>query len=114
MIYFQKKMRNKISLFLITISSTLLLNSCSELKKGFGIEKDSPNEFLIEKRGALTLPPDYQMLPPDSKSKIKEVKKSSASLKSVLDQNLNTKESQGKTENSATVDIEKEILKQIK
>jgi len=107
-------MRNKISLFLIIISSTLLLNSCLELKKGLGIEKDSPNEFLIEKRGALTLPPDYQMLPPDSKSKIKEVKKSSASLKSVLDQNLNTKESQGKTANSATVDMEKEILKQIK
>ena len=107
-------MRNKISLFLITISSMLLLNSCSELKKGLGIEKDSPNEFLIEKRGPLTLPPDYQILPPDSQSKTKEVKKSSASLKSVLDQNLNTKESQGKTENSATVDVEKEILKQIK
>ena len=107
-------MRNKISLFLITISSMLLLNSCSELKKGLGIEKDSPNEFLIEKRGPLTLPPDYQILPPDSQSKTEEVKKSSASLKSVLDQNLNTKESQGKTENSATVDVEKEILKQIK
>jgi hypothetical protein len=107
-------MHNKISLFLIIIASMLVLNSCSNIKKGLGLEKEIPNEFLIEKRGALTLPPDYQMLPPDSKSKIKEVKKSSASLKSVLDQNLNTKESQGKTENSATVDIEKEILKQIK
>ena len=92
----------------------LVFNSCSNIKKGLGLEKEIPNEFLIEKRGALTLPPDYQMLPPDSKSKIKEVKKSSASLKSVLDQNLNTKESQGKTASSATVDMEKEILKQIK
>ena len=107
-------MRNKIFLFLIAISGMLVLSSCSNIKKIAGIEKDSPNEFLIEKRGALTLPPDYQMLPPDSKSKIKEVKKSSASLKSVLDQNLNTKESQGKTASSATVDMEKEILKQIK
>ena len=114
MTYFQKKMRNNKIFYFTLLLSIFSLNSCSDLKKGLGIEKDVPNEFLIEKRGALTLPPDYQMLPPDSKSKIKEVKKSSASLKSVLDQNLNTKESQGKTASSATVDMEKEILKQIK
>ena len=54
------------------------------------------------------------MIPPDSQAKIQEVKKSSTSLKSVLDQNLNNKKSQEKTADNVTADIEKEILKQIK
>ena len=114
MICFQKKMLNKISLYLFIITSLLLFHSCSSLKKGLGLEKDSPNEFLIEKRPPLALPPGYKMIPPDSQAKIQEVKKSSTSLKSVLDQNLNNKKSQEKTADNVTADIEKEILKQIK
>ena len=107
-------MRNKISLFLITISSTLLLNSCSELKKGFGIEKDSPNEFLIEKRESLTLPPDYKILPPDSQTNTQQTKKSKNSLREILDKDSNKKEPERKSANSAPTDVETEILKQIK
>ena len=66
MIYFQKNMSNKISLFLIVIVGLLALNSCSCIKKGLGIEKDSPNEFLIEKKAPLVIPPEYKLLPPDS------------------------------------------------
>ena len=43
-------MYNKIILFLIAVCGILALNSCSSLKKGLGIEKEIPNEFLIEKR----------------------------------------------------------------
>ena len=64
MIYFQKEMRNKIFLFLITIFGILALNSCSDIKKGFGIEKEIPNEFLIEKKAPLVMPPEYKFLPP--------------------------------------------------
>tara|TARA_B110000503_G_scaffold33880_1_gene55044 strand:+ start:209 stop:535 length:327 start_codon:yes stop_codon:yes gene_type:complete len=108
-------MYNKIILFLITVCGILALNSCSSLKKGLGIEKEIPNEFLIEKRDPLVLPPDYKMLPPGSKEKTQEAKQSKNSLKSILDKNLNNKESPNKPANSSlSVDLEKEILKQIK
>ena len=107
-------MSNKIFLFLITIFGILALNSCSDIKKGLGMEKDLPNEFLIEKKAPLVMPPDYRLLPPDSETKIKEVKKSKNSLKEVLDKNLNMKESETKPAGNASADIEKEIIKQIK
>ena len=114
MIYFQKNMSNKISLFLIVIVGLLALNSCSGIKKGLGLEKEIPNEFLIEKKAALTLPPDYTMLPPDSQIKTRDAKKSNNSLKQILDSNSNNKKSLGEPNDNTSSDIEKEILKQIK
>jgi len=107
-------MSNKISLFLIVIVGLLALNSCSDIKKGLGMEKNLPNEFLIEKKAPLVMPPEYRLLPPDSETKIKEAKKSKNSLKEVLDKNLNMKEPEIKSAGNASADIEKEIIKKIK
>jgi hypothetical protein len=114
MIYFQKKMRNKIFLFLIAISGMLVLSSCSNIKKIAGLEKETPNEFLIEKRESLTLPPDYKILPPDSQTNTQQTKKSKNSLREILDKDSNKKEPERKSANSAPTDVETEILKQIK
>ena len=46
----------------------ILFAGCETVKKGLGMEKDKPNEFLIEKRDPLVLPPNYKILPPDSKN----------------------------------------------
>ena len=90
----------------------ILFSGCETIKKGLGMEKDKPNEFLIEKRDPLVLPPDYKILPPDSKSVKKETQENS--LKSVLDQSLNkTKNSSGTTAKPSS-NLEQEILKQIK
>ncbi len=107
-------MSKKISLFLIAIFGALTLSSCLDLKKITGLEKDTPNEFLIEKKSPLALPPDHKMLPPDSKEKIQDVQKSNNSLKAVLDKNFSNKDSQDKLSNSTSENLEKEILKQIK
>jgi hypothetical protein len=114
MIYFQKEMRNKIFLFLIAISGMLVLSSCSDIKKIVGLEKETPNEFLIEKRESLTLPPDYKMLPPDSQTNTQQAKESKNSLKEILDKDSRKKEPERKSANDSTAGIEKEILKQIK
>ena len=76
-------MKNKI--LIIYFFLFILFASCESVRKGIGIEKDKPNEFLIEKRDPLVLPPDYKILPPDSKNVKKETQENS--LKSVLDQN---------------------------
>tara|TARA_B110000977_G_C10631662_1_gene320393 strand:- start:87 stop:410 length:324 start_codon:yes stop_codon:yes gene_type:complete len=107
-------MSNK-NLFTIALILGLSLGSCASFKKNIGMEKDPPNEFLIEKRDPLTLPPDYNILPPDSNAKPNKNKKSTDSLKSIFDKDLNSqKKSSGKTIPANTKGIENEILKQIK
>ena len=76
------------------------------------MEKDKPNEFLIEKRDPLVLPPDYKILPPDSKSVKKETQDNS--LKSVLDQSLTKTKNSPNSTNKPSSNLEQEILKQIK
>ena len=56
-------MKNKT--IIIYIFLIILLNGCSSLKKGLGVEKDKPNEFLIEKRDHLFFPYNYKILTPD-------------------------------------------------
>lgn len=43
---------------------TVALSSCSDFKKVVGIEKTSPDEFAVESRAPLTIPPDFDLRPP--------------------------------------------------
>ena len=107
-------MNNK-NLFTILLLLALSLSSCTSFKKTLGMEKDAPNEFLIEKRDPLTLPPDYNILPPDSNEKTNKNKKSTSSLKSIFDKDLGSqKKSSSANIPSNTKGIENDILKQIK
>lgn len=93
---------------LLTFLVLIFLYSCSDLKKGIGIEKDAPNEFLIEKRETLILPPDYKLLPPDTKLRENKI----GSVKDVVDKSLNNKKLENSSEEIS--DLEKKILNQIK
>ena len=54
-------MKNKI---LLILSLILLLTSCGTAKKAFSNQKkNSSDEFLIEKKAPLVMPPDYGDLP---------------------------------------------------
>ena len=107
-------MNNK-NLFTILLLLALSLSSCTSFKKTLGMEKDVPSEFLIEKRDPLTLPPDYNILPPDSNVKTNKNKKSTSSLKSIFDKDLGSqKKSSSSNVPSNTKSIENDILKQIK
>ena len=90
----------------------ILFTGCETVKKGLGMEKDKPNEFLIEKRDPLVLPPDYKILPPDSKNVKKETQENS--LKSVLDKSLTKTKNSSSSTNKPSSNLEQEILKQIK
>ena len=103
-------MKNKI--LIIYLFLFILLSGCETVKKGLGMEKDKPNEFLIEKRDPLILPPDYKILPPDSKNVKKETQENS--LKSVLDQSLTKTKNSTDSTTKPSSNLEQEILKQIK
>ena len=100
----------------LSIEYTIINNTLLGLKIFNGINIfEEYNEFLIEKRDPLTLPPDYSILPPDSNAKPNKNKKSTDSLKSIFDKDLNSqKKSSSKTIPANTKGIENEILKQIK
>jgi Protein of unknown function (DUF3035) len=40
------------------------LQGCSNLKRDIGLEPTMPDEFAVESRAPLTLPPDYSLRPP--------------------------------------------------
>ena len=105
-------MLNKIYLFLIIVIF-MFCSSCSNIKKGFGLEKEVPNEFLIEKKDPLVLPPDYNILPPDSKEKKDEIIKSDTSIKETLNKAVKNKDLSNSSKTNNSTNLEEEFLKKI-
>ena len=63
-------MKIKIS---ILLSLILLLSSCGTAKKAFSNQKKkSSDEFLVEKKAPLVMPPDYSELPVPENAEITE------------------------------------------
>ena len=48
----------------VAVFSGLLLTACSDWKRTLGIEKTPPDEFAVESRAPLTIPPDFNLRPP--------------------------------------------------
>ena len=103
-------MKKIINLFILLV----LLTSCENIQKGLGLKKDVPNEFLIEKRNPLTMPPNFDLLPPDSVNQDNK-KDEKDNLKEILNKNLE-KDNQNSGVNKGTDSgsFEKSILEKIK
>ena len=103
-------MRKIINLFALIF----LLSSCENVQKGLGMQKDVPDEFLIEKRNPLTMPPNFDLLPPDSINQNNQ-KDEKDNLKDIFNKNLGKDKKD--TENNKGTDsgsLEKSILEKIK
>ena len=90
----------------------LLTYGCQTIKKGLGIEKDIPDEFLIKKVDPIEQPPNFELLPPGSQ--IKKTSNRKNSTKKIIDGNLKRKSSDTNIEQNETNKVEQEILKNIK
>jgi len=44
--------------------ATLLLSGCTDFRRALGVDRSMPDEFAVESRAPLTLPPDYDLRPP--------------------------------------------------
>ena len=62
---------------LITYSFIMFLASCSTIKEGFeNQKKNSSDEFMVEKKSPLVMPPNYEVLPlPDDNKNAENSKK---------------------------------------
>ena len=98
---------------LIFFQLILFLYSCSTVKEGFtNQKKSSSDEFLVEKKSPLVMPPDYNDLPvPDQNKETAEINENK--IKDLVTKNENENGENSNSEDS-NLDIEQSILKKIK
>ena len=88
----------------------LLLNSCGTIKKGFeNPKKNSSDEFLVEKKSPLVMPPEFNELPIPSQNNATDQKKEN-NIKNLITEN-NNKDTSPELSNG---DLEGSVLSKIK
>ena len=106
-----KKTNQLIASFLIL----LFLNSCGTIAEGLGAsKKKGSNEFLVEKKSPLVLPPSFGKLPEPGKEPEENIisdKKDASDIEDIINQSssTSTSEKSDDTKNS----IEQSIIKRI-
>ena len=105
----------KTKYFILIFFTSILLGNCSTLKEGFANnKKKSTDEFLVEKKQPLVMPPNFDKLPlPDvALDNKQENEEKTSSLEKVLKSSNKTNEIS--ENNTQTNSIESLILKEIK
>lgn len=104
----------KIKIILFFIGSIVMINSCQSAKSALQGETraDRNDEFLVEKKNPLSMPPDFEKLPKplDNSNQdvlINENKELKAKLK------VNTSNSQNNLEKNKNSSLEDKIIEQI-
>jgi len=96
---------------LLIIISTILLSNCSSVQKALDPQnKNSSEEFLIEKKSPLSMPPSFEELPEPSNEKIDK-----ESQINNIETLITEKKDNKKSENvDSDKDFEQSILDKIK
>ena len=102
---------NKLFLFFLVF---IFLNACQAAKDGLTQQKRSnADEFLVEKKNPLVLPPSFGDLPTPDDNKIKQQNNDEASdIKNLLSKDGSTKSQSSKI--TGTSNIETSVLEKIK
>jgi len=96
--------------FIILSLMVLILTSCQSVVDGISMKKkNNTDQFLIEKKSPLVLPPDFEELP-EPASEAKNSEEDEFDIKNVLGQ-TSTSDENKKTDSSS---IKNTIMKKIK
>ena len=97
---------------LLIIFSTILISSCSSVQKALDPQnKNTSDEFLVEKKSPLSMPPSFEELPVPSNQKITQENQTNSIKSLVTDKKIGDE----KKENVETdKDFEQSILDKIK
>jgi hypothetical protein len=49
----------------LSAATLLSLAACGDVERSFGLVRDAPDEFTVETRAPLSMPPDYALRPPE-------------------------------------------------
>ena len=96
-------------------SIIFLLNGCQNVKDGLtGQKKSNSDEFLIEKKNPLVLPPDFEKLPvPKTLNEEEKNEEKEIDIKSILTKK-GSKTKSDSIDNVSSGSLEKNILEKIK
>ena len=101
-------------LFIILNIIIITLNSCGTVKEGFSSQKKNNNdEFLVEKKSPLLMPPNYDELPVPLSENISKTNEEENELKKLLTKTDSQSSNTNEMKNSAGTLIEN-LLKKIK
>ncbi len=90
------------------------LNSCGTIKEGFSTQKkDNTDEFLVEKKNPLKLPPNFNELPVPNNTNNSEKNQGNEGIKDIISSNENVSEDISSDMQKKT-NLEKIILDKIK
>jgi hypothetical protein len=103
--------KNIKSLFLIIIS-TILISSCGSVQKALDPQnKNTSDEFLVEKKSPLSMPPSFEELPVPSNQKITQENQTNSIKSLITDKKISDKKI---INTEADKDFEQSILDKIK
>src|SRR5947208_16987980 len=61
-----REKQRTILLAVACLALPLLLSGCGEFRRALGMDRVGPDEFAVESRAPLTIPPDYDLRPPQA------------------------------------------------
>ena len=94
------------------LSLILLMSSCGTIKEGFkNQKKDSSDEFLVQKKSPLVMPPDYDQLPLPGTINNKDNLTDKENIKDIISKT--PKEKNKSTIEDDNESLERSILKKI-
>ena len=98
---------------LILLNFIYILTSCGTVKEGFSNQKKNNNdEFLVEKKSPLIMPPDYNELPVPNTESIQIQSEKNSIKKLVINEEKITNTSN--TKSSKSTGLEESLLEKIK
>ena len=94
---------------IILLNLILLVYSCGTVKKGFiNQKKNSTDEFLVEKKSPLVMPPEFNKLPLPNQNKDEDQEEKNTIKNLIVDNNEDVEKITSDT------DLERSILSKIK
>jgi len=102
---------NKIKNFILLISILVTVLSCTSLKDSFSSNKNNSDEFLVEKKAPLVMPPEFNELPVPSNNSIEDNNEND--VKKLITKSGTSNPDMGNSENTNS-NLEESILEKIK
>ena len=105
----------KIKIFLFLLLVTLILNNCGGFQDAMDPQrKNKTDEFLVEKKLPLSMPPDFEKLPiPKNEKVVKNENEENNLKKLIINNQTNSSETSSESKETGR-SFEKLIIKKIK
>jgi hypothetical protein len=75
-----------VSLCVVCLGGASLLSGCTDMKQLVGLDQPMPDEFAVESRAPLTVPPEFDLRPPEPGASRPQEKSADQQAEQVIEQ----------------------------